>query len=93
MIDFEWDINKERKNRSKHDGIDFTEASSVFGDPFELTVPDPDHSEGEYRYISMGRSNQGRVLVVSYTEVDQNKIRIISARKAEAHEKRQYEHG
>ncbi|MEZ5536753.1 MAG: BrnT family toxin [Thiolinea sp.] len=93
MVDFEWDKNKENKNRSKHNGVDFTEASTVFGDPFELTIPDPDHSDGEYRYISMGRSSQGRVLVVSYTEVAQDRIRIISARKAESHEKRQYENG
>ena len=93
MIDFEWDTAKEKKNISKHEGVDFEEASTVFGDPFELTVPDPDHSEGEYRYLSIGRSGAGRVLVVSYTEAHHNRIRIISARKADAHEKRQYEHG
>ena len=93
VIDFEWDANKNKINISKHDGIDSHEASTVFQDPFELTIPDPDHSKGEYRYLSVGRSNQGKLLVVSYTEASENRIRIISARKAEAHEKRQYEHG
>lgn len=93
MIEFEWDTVKEKKNISNHDGIDFKEAGTVFGDPFELTIPDPEHSDGEYRYLSIGRSSAGRVLVVSYMEAHEDQIRIISARKAEAHEKRQYENG
>ena len=92
MIGFEWDPVKERKNISRHDGIDFQEASTVFSDPLELTISDPDHSDGEYRYLSMGLSGAGRLLVVSYTERG-DRIRIISARLAETHEKRQYENG
>jgi uncharacterized protein len=80
-VKFEWDQDKAIKNEKKH-GISFSEATTVFGDPLELTISDPDHSSGEYRFLSIGRSNTGNLLVVSYTERHQNQIRIISARKA-----------
>ncbi len=89
-MDFEWDQEKAARNEKKH-GITFSEATTVFGDPLELTISDPDHSSGEYRFLSIGRSNSGNLLVVSYTERCQNQIRIISARKATGHEQKYYE--
>ena len=89
-MDFEWDPDKEQSNQRKH-GISFLEASTVFGDPMELTIYNPDHSEGEYRFLSMGRASSGRLLVVSYTEREENRIRIISARLATAAERKRYE--
>jgi len=89
MVEFEWDPEKEQANIQKH-GIDFTEAATVFGDPLELTISDPDHSIGECRFLSMGHSVRNRMLVVSYTERE-NRIRIISARTASPKERRQYE--
>ena len=89
-MDFEWDPDKEQSNQGKHD-VTFLEASTVFGDPMELTIYDPDHSEGEHRFLSVGRSSSGRLLVVSYTEREENRIRIISARLATAAEMKRYE--
>lgn len=89
-MDFEWDQEKAVRNEKKH-GITFSEATTVFGDPLELTISDPDHSSGEYRFLSIGRSKSGNLLVVSYTERYQNQIRIISARKAAGHEQKYYE--
>ena len=86
---FEWDPHKADGNRLKH-GISFDEAKTVFGDPRELTIFDEDHSDEEDRYISLGMSKIGRVLVVSYTERDDH-IRIISARAANRRERLQYE--
>ena len=63
---------------------------TVFDDPLEVTIPDPDHSEGEARFLSLGRSEQGRLLVVSYTERE-GRIRLISAREAEPRERKTYE--
>lgn len=76
----------------KH-GVDFAEASTVFGDPFEQTIPDPEHSLGECRFLSLGASSSHRVLVVSYTERSDNRIRIISARLASRKERSQHEPG
>ncbi len=64
----------------------------VFGDPLELTIADPDHSVGEFRYLSMGRSSLDRLLVVSYTEREQ-RIRIVGARVASPKERKHYESG
>ena len=90
-MEFEWNPGKEQSNVEKH-GIDFTEAATVFGDPLELTIADPDHSVGESRFLSMGRSARNRILVVSYTEREE-RIRIVSARVAAPKERRQYESG
>ena len=90
-MEFEWDPDKELSNTAKH-GIDFTEAATVFGDPFELTIFDPDHSVGELRFLSIAHSSLNRLLVVSYTERE-DRIRIISARTASPRERRQYESG
>ncbi len=89
-MEFEWDPNKATTNEKKH-GISFSEATTVFGDPLELTISDPDHSSGEFRFLSIGKSNVGNLLVVSYTERKQNRIRIISARKATRQEQKYYE--
>lgn len=88
-MEFEWNPEKEQANSEKH-GVDFAEAATVFGDPLELTIADPDHSVGEFRYLSMGRSSLNRILVVSYTERHE-RIRIVSARIASPKERRQYE--
>jgi uncharacterized DUF497 family protein len=90
VIDFEWDTSKAESNIRKH-GVSFEEASTVFSDPFELTISDPDHSHGEYRFLSIGRSEHGRLVVVSYTERHANEIRIISARIASRPERQIYD--
>ena len=91
-MDFEWDDAKHRQNVSKH-GVGFAEASTVFGDPLEVTVSDPDHSMAERRFLSVGISARGRVLVVSYVERADDTIRIISAREASRRERNDYESG
>lgn len=63
LITYEWDGNKASSNERKH-GVGFVEASSVFDDPLSLSMPDYEHSVGEERWITMGTSTQGRVLVV-----------------------------
>lgn len=86
---FTWNPTKADSNRQKH-GVDFTEATTVFGDPLAGTFPDADHSTRETRLITVGLSCSGRLLVVAHTEgVDE--IRIISARLATAHERKAYE--
>ncbi|MDE0458189.1 MAG: BrnT family toxin [Chromatiales bacterium] len=89
-MNFEWEPEKEQSNQRKH-GVSFLEASTVFADPMELTIYDPDHSEGEHRFLSVDQSSSGRMLVVSYTEREENRIRIINARPATAIERKRYE--
>lgn len=89
MFTFEWDDNKEKSNVLKH-GISFNESESVFYDPYSLTIPDPDHSDEERRFIDIGISNKNRLLVVIYTERE-DRIRIISVRKANNAERKKYE--
>ena len=89
-MEFEWDLNKAEQNEKKH-GICFSEATTIFRDPFEITISDPDHSSGEYRFISIGKSRTGSLLIVSYTERELDRIRIISARKATHREQKYYE--
>jgi uncharacterized protein len=88
-MELEWDVAKAESNLEKH-GVSFPEAMAVFGDPLEVTIPDPDHSEGEFRFLSLGSSAQGRLLVVAYTERE-GRIRLISAREATSKERRKYE--
>jgi uncharacterized DUF497 family protein len=90
-MDFEWNENKARANFTKH-RVSFEEAKTVFVDPFYVDFYDPDHSDAEERYVIIGESQQGRLLVVSYTE-RQQKIRLISAREATRREKDAYEEG
>jgi uncharacterized protein len=86
---FEWDARKDRENQRKH-GVSFQEATTVFGDPLAGTIPDPDHSRGEPRYLTIGHSSDDRLIVVSHTEEGEN-FRIISAREANAHERKTYQ--
>lgn len=90
-MQFEWDSGKARRNLRKH-GIDFNEASTVFADTLSITIPDPDHSEDEERWVTMGLSNRHRLLVVVHTEQEES-IRLISARTADRLERRKYEEG
>jgi len=90
-IKFEWDTRKARRNLRKH-GIDFNEASTVFADTLSITIPDPDHSEDEERWLTMGLSSRQRLLVVIHIEEGET-IRIISARLADRLERRKYEEG
>ena len=88
-MEFEWDAQKADSNVAKH-GVTFSEAMTVFGDPLEIAIADPDHSEEEFRFLSMGQSAVGRLLVVAYTERE-GRTRIINAREATPRERRQYE--
>ena len=88
-LNFEWDANKAKSNLEKH-RISFEEASTVFGDSRSLTIPDPVHSEVENRFITLGSSHRGKLLVVVHTERGDN-IRIVSARVASKRERRSYE--
>jgi hypothetical protein len=87
----EWDPNKAEGNADKH-GVTFHEAATVFGDSLSVTLPDPDHSSDEERYLLLGRSAAGRLLIVAITERGYN-LRIISARPMTPRERRAYEHG
>ena len=90
-LHFEWDGEKTKANLKKH-RVSFEEAATVFGGPFSMTISDPDHSAEEQRYIDIGTSDKGRILVVVYTERGTT-IRIISCRKATPTERRRYEKG
>jgi uncharacterized DUF497 family protein len=88
-VNFTWDPKKAAENLKKH-GVDFREAATVFDDPLSTTFPDPDHSAGERRFLIVGNSAPGRILVVSHTESGDT-IRIISARTATRRERKFYE--
>lgn len=88
---FEWDEDKAQSNVRDHH-ITFEEAATVFLDPLASTIPDPDHSQGEARSLTIGLSTRGRLLVVSYTE-RQGRMRLISGRPATRRERRTYEEG
>ncbi len=88
-LGFEWDNEKATANFRKH-RVGFDEATTIFSDPLSITIHNPDHSANEQRYIDIGSSDKGRVLVVVYTERGSN-IRIISCRKATPSERKLYE--
>ncbi|RIK29190.1 MAG: hypothetical protein DCC56_13885 [Anaerolineae bacterium] len=88
-MDFEWDPRKAETNLQKH-GVSFTEAGTIFGDELAVTVPDPDHSKNEERYITIGWSSRGRLLMISHTDRE-DRIRIISARELTRAERKAYE--
>ena len=90
-MEFEWNPDKADINLRKHN-ISFHEATTVFDDSLSVAFPDPDHSIGEERYVIIGMSELGKVLIVSHTDRE-NRIRIISARTANRQEKRFYEEG
>ncbi len=89
MLRFDWDPEKAASNEAKH-GVAFPEAATAFGDPLSLTVPDPAHSAGEARFVHIGLTYLGRLVVVAHVESDDS-IRIISARSATRAERRFYE--
>lgn len=86
---FEWDENKAAGNLVKH-GVSFEEAVTVFGDPLSDTFDDPDHSAEERRFVIIGTSERGRMLVVAHTD-DGQAVRIISAREPTRAERELYE--
>lgn len=87
---FEWDKRKAAANAKKH-GVSFEEAKSVFVDERAKLIDDPDHSEGEDRFVLLGLSGALRLLLVCHCyRIDGNVIRIISARKASANESKSY---
>ena len=88
---FTWDPEKDAINRRKH-AVGFREAASVLEDLLSTTYPDPAHSRGEQRYVTIGRSKLGRTLVVAHADRGDT-IRIISARPATRRERRFYEEG
>ena len=89
-MEFTWDWRKAERNRRKH-GVTFDEAATVFFDPRELLIDDPDHSIDEDRFVSIGMSVTGRLLVVGYTE-RADTIRLIFARRATMPERMDYEY-
>jgi uncharacterized protein len=86
---FDWDEEKAKNNLIKH-GVSFDEATSVFDDPLFLTFADPEHSYQEQRYIIMGESAKGQLMVVCYTD-RKDIIRLISARPVTRKERKVYE--
>ena len=88
---YEWDAEKAKVNRRKH-RISFEDAATVFLDPLALTFPDPDHSSGEEREITIGRTTRQQIVFVSHRPRG-GRVRIISARKITRGERKQYEEG
>ena len=89
MIEFEWDPLKARANLGKH-RVTFQEAATVLRDPLAITIFDPDHSEEEDRYITIGASARGRLLMVAHTDRGV-RTRVISARELTRAEREAYE--
>ena len=88
-VTFEWDESKSKRNAGKH-GVTFEEAKTVFNDPFAITILDPAHSDEEYRFLDIGLSLKGRLLVVWYTDRE-GCIRLIGCRRATPFERKTYE--
>ena len=88
-MNFEWDPDKAEYNLRKH-GVSFQEAATVLGNDASITIYDPDHSDDEDRFITIGWSYQRRLLMVSHTDRGEN-IRIISSRKLTKSERKAYE--
>lgn len=93
IYNFEWDPIKAEANIKKHK-VSFEESTTVLRDPNALTIFDPDHGETEDRWLTIGISNNGKLLVVchTYRQLDSNTIaiRIVSSRKATKSESQQY---
>lgn len=88
QLRFEWDYEKAKINLTKH-GVSFDEAITVFYDPNSITILDSRH-DSETRFIDLGLSSTGRILVVVYTERVKI-IRLISCRRATKKEIKSYE--
>jgi uncharacterized protein len=91
MMRFEWDPEKAEANLRKHE-VAFEEACTAFGDPLSVTIGDPDHSDDEDRFVLIGQTYRGRLVVVVHTDRE-GATRLISARMAEPRERRSYEQG
>jgi len=89
VLEFVWDRDKAAANLAKH-GVDFEDATTAFDDPLSITVRDPDHSEREERFLLIGQSKSGRLLVIAHTEIG-TEIRLINARAATRRERQKYE--
>jgi uncharacterized protein len=85
----QWDPEKAQANLKKHN-VTFTEGASVFDDPLAITIDDPAHSIGEVRFLTIGYSARNRLVVVVYTDRD-DEVRMISARQATPKERNIYE--
>ena len=90
-LEFQWDPAKAAANLRKH-RVSFPEAATAFDDPHSVTIADPDHSAREERYLLLGLTRGGRLVVVAHADRGAN-IRIISARLADRYERRAYEEG
>jgi uncharacterized DUF497 family protein len=90
-VQFEWDPPKAARNFQVH-GVSFEDAASAFGDPLAGTIPDPEHSTEEPRFITIGVTPAQRLIVVVHTDRG-DRIRIISARPATRAETKKYEEG
>jgi uncharacterized protein len=88
-MQFEWDPEKDQQNQLKH-GVSFEEGSTVFGDPFALTIDDPDHSAEEDRFLTTGYSTRQRLIIVAHADREE-RVRVISAREVTATERQVYE--
>ena len=88
-VKFEWDARKARENIRNH-AVSFEEAITVFADWDSITIPEPAHSVGEERWVVLGLSSRGNLLVVPHTERGEY-VRIISAWRANAKQRKQYE--
>ena len=88
-MEFRWDDKKSKSNVTKH-SISFEEAKSVFLDEYARLKHDPDHSLDENRYLLLGMSSSLKILVVVHTVIEDDIIRLISARKATRRESKQY---
>ncbi|MGC2238479.1 MAG: BrnT family toxin [Pyrinomonadaceae bacterium] len=91
MIKVVWSDKKNRQNICKHQ-VDFDEAKTIFDDPMQISLSDSAHSFDEQRFVTIGTSDQNRLLIVAHTFRD-GKIRIITARKPTRRERKNYEEG
>jgi hypothetical protein len=88
---FSWDPQKAAPNPRKH-GVSFPDAATAFADPLSVTIPDPDHSADEERFLLVGLTANRRLVVIAHSEHG-NDIRLISAREATRRERETYEEG
>lgn len=89
LLEFEWNPQKAASNLRKY-GVPFEEASSVFGDEVATAYRDPDHSQHERRYLAIGTSARGRLLIIAYVYRGE-RVRIINARQVTKQEREMYE--
>jgi uncharacterized protein len=91
VIKIVWSEKKNRQNIRNHK-VDFNEAKSIFDDPLQISINDPDHSFDEYHFITIGMTENNRLVIVAHT-FRNDKIRIITARKPTRGERKNYEEG